>query len=443
MTPARGGLLLSLVFFICAIACSGVLPLWLDEILQLLETRDTSPTQMLTVLARNPGAAPLGYLVQQATLRIGGYSVRRARLPMAFFASGSVLLVVLLAIEVGVRPWLAGVLFAAFPLTFRYATEARGYSQALFLSLLATLIYVRAAKRPAWGIAAVYCLVLCAAIYTQPFTASVGMAHVLWSFLQRDKAFAWRDSAPFKWMGAAALAAAVVLFLPWYFWSKETWAAGIGPNALHFSATLKTPLMLFRELAGAGYWGSGLLAILCVIAIVSGQPSQGMQRLLILLIAIPIAAGFTADAVFNYFIAARQFLWVLPAVALLAAGAAQKYPRIGLVLTTGFCVIGIMQSVKYFTAPHEDFQLAARLLRQESQQGACVAVAPKELSRLYEFFEPGLATEPCDLARLVLAATPYTTEKEQTVATDEITGRGYQKERQEQSGGSTLVFFHR
>jgi 4-amino-4-deoxy-L-arabinose transferase-like glycosyltransferase len=436
MTPARSGLLLSLVFLAFAIAFSGALPLWLDEILQLLETRDTSVVQMLTVLPRNPGAAPLGYLVQQTTLRIGGYSVRRARLPMAVFASAAVFLVTLLAFELGIRwPWLAATLFAMFPLTFRYATESRVYSQALLFSLLATLIYVRAAKRPSWGLMLVYGLVLTAAIYTQAFAASVGLAHVLWSLLRREKTLFW--------MGAVVLAAAVLLFLPWYFWSKDMWAAGIGPNALHFSITFRTPLMLFRELAGAGYWGSGLLLILCVIAILSGMPSPGTQSLLIVMIAVPILAILAADFAFNYFIAARQFIWVLPAVALLAAGAVEKYPRCGLALAAGFCFVGLMQSAKYFTAPHEDFHLAAGELMKQSQQGVCVVFAPKELSRLYEFFEPKVAAAPCDMPRLVLAVTPYTSEKDRTTATAEIMGRGYKKEREEQLGGSSLVFFYR
>jgi 4-amino-4-deoxy-L-arabinose transferase-like glycosyltransferase len=436
MTPARSGLLLSLAFLALAVASSGVLPLWLDEVLQLLETRDTSVAQMLTVLPRNPGAAPLGYLVQQATLRMGGYSVRRARLPMALFASASVFLVALLASELGVKwPWLAATLFAMFPLTFRYATESRVYSQALFFSVLATLIYVRAARRPSWGWMVAYGLVLTAAIYTQAFAASVGLAHVLWSVLQREKILSW--------MSAAALASAILLFLPWYFWSRDKWAAGIGPDALHFSATFRTPLMLFRELAGAGYWGSGLLLILCAIAILSGMALPATRSLLILLIAVPMVAILAADLVFNYFIAARQFIWVLPALALLAAGAVEKYPRCGLTLATAFCFVGIMQSIKYFTASHEDFQLAAAELRMESQQGRCVAVAPKELSRLYEFFEPGLTPTSCDMPRLVLAVTPYTSEKDRTSATDEVMARGYKKEREEQLGGSSLVFFQR
>jgi 4-amino-4-deoxy-L-arabinose transferase-like glycosyltransferase len=436
MTPARSGLLLSLVFFISAVACSAILPLWLDEILQLLETRDTSPKQMLSILPRNPGAAPLGYLVQQASLRIGGYSVRRARLPMALFAAGSVFLVTLLASELGVRwPWLAATLFAAFPLTFRYATESRVYSQALFFSVLATLIYVRAAKRPSSSLAVLYGLVLTAAIYTQPFAASVGIAHIVWSVTQQEK---WA-----AWMGTAAVVSSVAVFLPWYFWSRNMWTAFQVLNGLHFSATAKTPLMLFRELAGAGYWGSGLLLILCTIAIANRLPESRVRLLLISLIAVPFLAILAADVVFDYFIAARQFIWVLPAVAILAASAAERYPRVGLTLAAVFCVVGIAQSVRYFTQPHEDFGLAASALANEAQQGSCVTITGLDQYRLYQFFEPRLARISCDGDRMVLALSPYVTMKERATAIDELTARGFQQEREAQAGGSSLVFLHR
>jgi 4-amino-4-deoxy-L-arabinose transferase-like glycosyltransferase len=414
------------------------LPLWLDEVLQLLETRNTSAAEMLTVLPRNPGAAPLGYLVQQATLRIGGYSVRRARLPMAVFGAASVFLVALLAAELGVRrAWLAATLFAVFPLTFRYATESRVYSQALFLSVLATLLYARAAKRPTWALALLYSLVLTAAIYTQPFAGSVGMAHVLWSLTQREKSGTWL-------LGVSALAASVLLFLPWYFWSKDKWAAGLGPNTIHFSATVNTPLLLFREIAGAGYWGSGLLLIVCAIALTSRLPSPRTHLLLVLLIAAPLLGVLAADFIFNYFIAARQFIWVLPAVAILAASAADKYPCAGLTLAALFCAVGVMQSVKYFTAPHENIQLAARAMASEAMQGACVTtVAPKEFSRLYEFFEPQVSRDLCDSPRVVLAVPPYSTAARRTAAIVNLTSHGYKQEREALVGGSTLIFFHR
>jgi hypothetical protein len=50
-----------------------------------------------------------------------------------------------------------------------------------------------------------------------------------------------------------------------------------------------------------------------------------------MLIAVPMVSAFVSDALFGYFIAARQFLWVLPAVALLSAAGLQRHTRVGLV----------------------------------------------------------------------------------------------------------------
>jgi hypothetical protein len=200
---------------------------------------------------------------------------------------------------------------------------------------------------------------------------------------------------------------------------------------------------LFREIAGAGYWGSGLLLIVCAIALTSRLPPPRTQLLLVLLIAVPLLGVLAADFIFNYFMATRQFIWVLPAVAILAASAANTHPRAGLTLATLFCAVGVLQSVKYFTAPHEDFQLAARAMASEATQGACVTVAPKELSRMYEFFEPQVSRDPCDSPRVVLAVTPYSTAEQRSAAVANLTSRGYKQEREALAGRSTLVFFRR
>ena len=158
---------------------------------------------------------------------------------------------------------------------------------------------------------------------------------------------------------------------------------------------------------------------------------------------MPFLGALAADAMFDYFIAARQFIWVLPAVAILAASATDTHPRAGVILAAFFCAVGVMQSVKYFTASHEDFQSAAVAMAGEVKQGACVTVAPTDLSRLYEFFEPNVARDLCDAPRVVLAVTPYSTLEQRTAATVSLASRGYQQDREVVVGGSTLVYFHR
>src|ERR1700734_3858907 len=188
MSPRSSALLAAAIFVAIAIPLSTIRPLWLDEILQLLETRQTSSIRMISDLRETAGAVPLGYLVQWGALKITGYSMLLARLPSALFGAGAVFIVALLGSELGLkRGWQAGVIFGLFPLTLRYASESRIYAQALFLSVLPTYIYIRLAEDPARGVAAGYCLVLTAAAFTQPYSACVGLAHVIDSLLRRTR----------------------------------------------------------------------------------------------------------------------------------------------------------------------------------------------------------------------------------------------------------------
>jgi 4-amino-4-deoxy-L-arabinose transferase-like glycosyltransferase len=446
----RSAILTTAVFAICVVALLGALPLWLDEILQLLETRNTSTAEMIARLPRNSGAAPLGYLVQNASLRITGYGVRRARLPAAVFGVLSVFSVALLARAMGVRrAWLAAILFAAFPETLRYATESRVYSQALFFSIVATLLYLRLVKRPSSTLTAALALALTAAIYTQPFTIFIGTALVMWSALCRDRNAVVR--------GSLALAAASAAFLPWYLWSRAAWISGITQEGFQFVLSARTPLMIFREAAGAGYWGSGLLLVL--IASTIGAPRDGSHRrtLLTLLILVPLLGALGTDAVAGYFIAARQFIWILPAAAILAATALESatlgkrsaFGRRFLILATvALLAVCIRQTVVFFRAPHENWQAAADAIALRAQQGACVQVAPADSLRLYEFFRPEIGRADCSADRrgadhLVLAITPVTTIAQRDAAIARLKSSGYVEENVLNAGLSTIFVFRR
>jgi hypothetical protein len=433
-TPLRPALVTAILFLIVAIPLCGVLPLWLDEILQLIETRETSVSEMIVHLPRNSGAAPLGYLVQQATFKVAGYSVFWARFPSVIFASLSVFCVVLLGVELGLkRSWVGATFFAVFPLTLRYAAESRVYSQALFFSILATLFYLRVARRPTWAKAGAYWLALTAAAYTQPYSACVGLAHILWSV-----AYGERKAAL---LGGTAFVLTIAAFLPWYLWSKPIWVDGITEGALHFSASAKTPLMLYRELAGAGYWGSGVLFILCFVAIKRGYFTSRIHALLLLLIVVPLVGVFCADAWFDYFLAARQFIWVLPAIAILAATAVERYSRAGVMLAAVLVLICIRQNIRYFTANHEDWEAAASVIAEQVKSGACLLVVAPEHALLYRFFQPELRSGCCNAPKIVLAITPYTTKAQRQTAVTALIESGYKLEGQAVVGRSVIDSF--
>jgi len=446
----RSAILIAAIFAISVVALLGVLPLWLDEILQLGETRDTSTAEMIARLPRNSGAAPLGYLVQNASLRMTGYGVRRARLPAAIFGILSVFAVALVAREMGLRhAWLAAILFAAFPETLRYATESRIYSQALFFSIVATWLYLRLVKKPSWTLTAALALALLAAIYTNLYTIFVGLAMLIWSALCRDRNTAVR--------GSVALAAACAAFLPWYLWSKAAWISGITQEGFQFSFSAKTPLMIFREAAGAGYWGSGLLLVLLALALSAPRDGSHRRSLLALLITVPLLGALGTDAVAGYFIAARQFIWILPAAAILAATALESatlsnrsaFGRRFLILATvallGVC---IRQTVVFFRAPHEDWQAAADAIAFRAREGACVEVAPADSVRFYEFFRPEIERADCSADRrgadhVVLAITPATAPEQREAAIARLKSSGYQQESESNTGLSKILVFRR
>ncbi len=428
---------LALLYLAAMLWISGLRPLWLDEILQLMDTRRPSASDLVAHLpAHHTGSAPLAYLTQHWTLKLAGYSVRRARLSSALFATAAVLTTLLLATALGCgNSRLAALLLAFFPLTIRYATEARPYADALFFSTLATWLYVRLSQHPRWILAVAYWLALTAAAYSQPYAASVGLAHVAWSLLCRERKTAL--------LGGGAVTAAIGAFLPWYLYARDQWAAGLGPHGPHFTASWKLPLMLFRELAGAGYAGSGLLFILCGLALVDRTVRPGRTKaLLLLLIGVPFASVLSADALFGYFVAARQFLWVLPSIAILAADTLRP-SRLRMVLLACFLAVCIRQNVRFLSAPHENWQAAADAIRHIAQTGACLTVVPPEHLSLYAYFQPDLSHTACDGSHLLLAITPYATREQQTTALAALRSQGYLYESKTSIGGSTLVRFDR
>ena len=438
MTPTRGALAVAFAYLGIATALSGVRPLWLDEILQLIHTRQPSANELMVQLPLDTGAVPLGYIVQHASMKVTGFSLRRARLPAAVFGAATVLVVALLGTELGLKsPLLAAIAFGGLPLMLRYATEARIYSQGLFFSALATLIYVRLANRPSWAGASVYAAVLLAAIYSQPYAVSVGLAHLLWSVLHRE----WRVAL----LGAAAIAVVAFAFLPWFLWSKAQWTRNINLAAQHFSVSTKTPLVILRELAGAGYVGTGALLILSGLAIAGRRFASRTRSVLILLLAMPLVIPLAADAWFDYFIAARQFIWCLPAAAILAAGACERRKTVTKTVTTTLAgllgVACLWSSFRFFTGPHEDWEAAATALAGQVQRGACLVVAPSDQARLYEFFRPELRDAHCSGPRVVLASSPYTTREERRATIARLLPAGYARESEVSIGKCAIELF--
>jgi len=199
--------------------------------------------------------------------------------------------------------------------------------------------------------------------------------------------------------------------------------------------------MLFREFAGAGYFGSALLLLLCAGALAGSCIDKPMRMLLVLLIASAPVMVLCADAAFGYFVAARQIIWILPAVAILTAAAIECHPRVGWGLTALLAIICIRQSIVFYRSPGENWELAAMALAEQVREGNCLAVAPAEQAPLYEFFQPELRTRPCRSGSIVLAITPAATDAQERNALARLVAAGHKVARVKTVGRTRIVLF--
>ncbi len=420
------------VYAVLVISLLSYKPLWLDEMLTLVEVRLPTTAEMIRELPAVPGSSPLTFLEQRYLLNAIGFSKAKARLPAAVFGIASVFAAGLLALRLGMRrPWIAAALLAIFPLTLRYSVEARPYSQGLFLSLVSTLVFLQLKDRPTLGRAALYALALALAAYSQAFAASVMGAHILWAVWQRQ----WRASA---YAGGAA-AIAVGLFLPWVIWSKASWMGGIVREQSHFSFTPKLALVISRELIGGGHVGTVVVLTLAGVCLARRRLESRSAWLLVLLVVITFAGGLVTDAAFSYFFAIRQFLWILPALAILAGAEITRGGKIAAALAVVLIFFCVRSSVLFLKDQHENWETASHAIAAEVKDGACLVTPPDGTVRLYRFFEPALPTESRTCSKMVVANSSYTLESDRRALFAQLDAQGYVTRSTREVGGVSIV----
>jgi hypothetical protein len=125
--------------------------------------------------------------------------------------------------------------------------------------------------------------------------------------------------------------------------------------------------------------------------------------------------------------AARQFLWILPALALIGAAALETRRTCALIAAAILAGICVLQSYKYFTSPSENWQAASVTAQNEVGSEGCFRSVPADHVRYYAFFEPELKEKPCSAAtpRVVLAISPDGTAEEWQQVLFRLTSEGY------------------
>ncbi len=387
-------------------------PLWLDELLQLSETYAHTLRQTLVLAAHNGGGVPVAYLAENLIVNHLGQPLVTAHLFSIGCAVAGMAGLILLAqrLRAGSGWFYSGVLFALLPLSLRYATEARPYGPALAFGTLATLLVAFLDKGAALWKAVLYAAILSLGIYTQPYVAFVGAAHVAWAISERR-----RTSAPYIVGGAAA---AAISFLPWYLYARPLWASAVAAGAFRSSLSAKTPLMILHELSGGGY----ILTILLLTLAAFGYRRTSMplfcKRLLLFWATVPVPLALAATAAFGYFFAIRQLIFVLPPLCILAAEGLDRLPQRSRWLPVGlglFAAISLFADVRRFTHDRENWGAAAASAKRLLHPGECLVSIPASASRLYFLYQPSLAGRLCNAdtpSKRVVLISPYATQKQ-------------------------------
>jgi len=409
------GWVLLVGYALCLLLLLPRLPLLLDEILDTLTVHAASWRELIEAIPRNSGAAPLSYLARWGAIGVFGESSFSARLPSAIFSLCACPGVYLLGRRWGLRwPLLAVVLFVLSPLPFRYALEARAYSQALCLSIWATVLFFELIEHPAARLRALsYAFCIVAGLYTQPFTIFVPLAHLTWLYLSANPEDA--RIRKMRTLAALIIVSAIVAFIPWYIYGSRIWGHQVATSGI----SGRSGLLIAHEISGSGYSGTAIL--LCGIVFgVRSQVDRRMRGFWLFYLMIPVIGAIAADIAFTYFLAIRQMIFVLPPVAVLcAAGVEYLFTRkaiFGILLFAAVIGASLYGDIHLFRRAREDWHAAASILIQQRGGRNCIFFEPEHSVVLYTYFYPELASKECkgrDLTTLdsvAIAVSPYSDE---------------------------------
>ena len=334
----------------------------------------------------NAGGVPLSYLLQEATVRLLGFSPFAARLPaaLASIAGAIAFIAILRRLKIG-APTMALVLFLLVPLQFRYAVEGLGYSLGLCFCLISFWTFLRLVETPSLAWAAAYALSIALGLYSQPLMIFPALAQVVWSwkYKQRHGRFA---------LAAVAVTTAVLAFLPWYIGQQGLQQQTGTMKIVFFSWQQVRPLILLHDVTGGGYAVAIPLILLAGYGLYTQRGSAEHVLLALALIAAWVGP-ILMDGVVNYFFAPRQLLFAIPFLVLLAASGAYALwlrSRVSGVLAA--VAVGASLFADYGQAVYskDDLMIAAQTARELVGPDGCLAVVPTNWVAYFTFFEPNL-----------------------------------------------------
>jgi hypothetical protein len=256
-----------------------------------------------------------------------------------------------------------------------------------------------------------YWLSLVLGLYSQPLSFLIAVGQGLWAVFSGG-------GMRFKLTIVGALGAAGLSFVPWLLREREVQQQARTMAAFWFSSGQISGSVLLRELVGDGYWCSIPLLLLAAAALRSTSLSRDAKWLFAGTALAGLAGPIGADALSNYFFAARQLIFaVAPLLALASSGAYELWRRgqriVAATLLGAFTASAVSKDYKQVTIPKEDWQSAAETISSKLPPNGCFLAAPPDQLDFYAFFRPSLRFQTCTSGRtgewIVAAISPYAT----------------------------------
>jgi mannosyltransferase len=246
------------------------------------------------------------YVVEKAWTGLAGTSPAALRMPSVLAMAAAAALVAILGARLHSR-WvglLAGLIFALAPATSRYAQEARPYSFAILLAVVATLLLTWLVERPGAAVGLAYALSVALLAAFHIIGLLLLLAHAL---VARRRLAAW-----LVWAGCGVVP---VLPLMWLGYRQRGQVSWIPPATLH--VVLGAPDVVFVS-ATVG----GAVVALALLAF-ARRPNAVLLVSWALVPAVALALLGQVAPLFY----ARYLLFVIPAWVLLAALTLDRLPR--------------------------------------------------------------------------------------------------------------------
>ena len=365
----------------------GEKQLWIDEIIQVLHSRPDSIGEILKGVAQDRGGVPVDYVVQHYVMKAIAAPVETsARLHAALFGSISVALMYVLSFHLlkrrRIAMW-ATALYAVFPFHHHYSQEGRPYALFLMLVLALSILFIHARTCSSWTI--VLSMSLCAAIglYTHPFTAFFILALIS---INLFRLFSGKVPKPNLGFCAPLISGAIgtCLFVPWLLFSFKSSGEFSEPLSLN---------LIPEAIQGLGD-GSYPVSIILLALASLGAFHLWKLRLdaltdLTCWIVVPIPLILFVLYWRSYFFAARQLIFITPAIVLLAAWGIERllcrYGKKAMVVPVVWILLCLAVIVRHYPDDRIDFRSAGEYLSRAAAAGDRI-VAPNSLGLLSFYF---------------------------------------------------------